>query len=170
MFHDLPSSSLPSSSLPSSSLPSLFLFLPSLLSSSSSPPSSLCSLYCRDEKLLAQGIDPRQLRDAEEEVKLVFPPLPEASLAGTVPTSKQSPAKTRGAVEWKAPSKSLRRTGVAAASTVSEQPKPSDEINDRDLPSSTPAPPPLIVPIVTHSKDSAEGQSLFPGHHHHQSW
>ena len=119
---------------------------------------------------MAQGIDPRQLRDAEEEVKLVFPPLPEASLAGTVPTSKQSPAKTRGAVEWKAPSKSLRRTGVAAASTVSEQPKPSDEINDRDLPSSTPAPPPLIVPIVTHSKDSAEGQSLFPGHHHHQSW
>lgn len=118
---------------------------------------------------MAQGIDPRQLRDPKEEVQLVFPPLPEASSAATAPTSKQSPAKTRGAVEWKAPSKSLRRTG-AAASTVSEQPKPSDEIIDRDLPSSTPAPPPLIVPIVTHTKDSAEGQSLFPGHHHHQSW
>ena len=127
---------------------------PSLL-----PPLPLCSLSCRDEKLLAQGIDPRQLRDTEEEVKLIFPPLPEASSAATAPTSKQSPVKTRGAVEWKAPSKSLQKTG-GAASSVSEQPKPSDEINDRDLPSCTPAPPPLIVPIVTHAKDSTDGQSL----------
>ena len=107
---------------------------------------------------MAQGIDPRQLRDTKEEVKLVFPPLPEASSSAATATTKQSPVKNRGAVEWTAPSKSLRKTG-GTASSVTEQPKPSDEINDRDLPSCTPAPPPLIVPIVTHAKDSTEGQS-----------
>jgi len=51
-------------------------------------------LLYRDEKLLAQGLDPRQFKDPEDgkqqEIKLVFPPLPEFS-GGTASPSEQTP-------------------------------------------------------------------------------
>lgn len=117
-----------------------------------------CLLY-RDEKLLAQGLDPRQFKDPEDgkqqEIKLVFPPLPEFS-GGTASPSEQTPVRTKSAIAKKAPSEYLQRTGEPMVERTDAQ---LEEVNDRDLPSSTPAPPPLIVPIVTHAKGSTEGQS-----------
>jgi hypothetical protein len=53
---------------------------------------------------------------------------------------------------------SQQKRGVAS---VVKKPTEVVVINDRDLPSSTPLPPPLNVPIVTHSARPTEGKCIL---------
>ena len=101
----------------------------------------------------AKGLDPQLLLKPEEEeeereIRLVLPPVTTASDRGK--TEKETSSDNI---------QTLRHQDGAHAKLVQSTLKQSEPANDRGLPSSTPVPPPLNVPIVTHSKSTAEGQS-----------
>ena len=96
----------------------------------------------REEQLRAKGLSSadieasRSSSRADPEVMEIAPPPPPAggksAIAGSTATQQ--------------------KRGVASV----KKPEPV-VINDKDLPSSTPIPPPLNVPIVTHSARPSEG-------------
>ena len=61
-------------------------------------------------------------------------------------------------VERKSTSNTTTQQQKRGVASVVKKPTEVVAINDRDLPSSTPLPPPLNVPIVTHSARPTEGK------------
>ena len=77
---------------------------------------------------------------AAKEVTLLPPPLKTTSATNNVSAATQQ-----------------KKDAASSSKKISEP----VVIDDRDLPSSTPAPPPLNVPIVTHSSKPIEGTVYF---------
>ena len=118
----------------------------------------------REEELKARGLDPRVGDQQPGEVRLVLPS--EQLGGGALPEADTAQAPAGGGRGGRGASKEgsaglqsarlkLQKTGTQSKATLGPA-------NDRDLPPSTPLPPPLNVPIVTHtSKASTEGQPVL---------
>ena len=106
-----------------------------------------CTCF-REERLRAKGLDPDEI---EGEDKPTSRPLPEMKL---VPPPSRGEGGTNGSTSRGTSSTTLPQTKGGVASNVKPQ---TVVIDDKELPSSTPAPPPLNVPIVTHSARPSEG-------------
>ena len=103
----------------------------------------------REEELKARGLDPRGEDQQPQRAALQEP--------GTALAPASSSRGGRGAAKDVA--EGLQSTRLRLHKTGAQSRVQLGSANDRDLPSSTPLPPPLNVPIVTHaSKASAEGQ------------
>ena len=103
----------------------------------------------REEKLRAQGLDPEQFRDSnsQEEARLKLDlTQPEQPTPARVTCGQPTPGEpTQSSAE-------SRRQSVAGAGVGSDR---------ESGVSSTPVPPCLGVPIVTHSKGRKEGGSCI---------
>ena len=104
----------------------------------------------------ARGLDPGQFRDPEEDIghkdlRLDLPP-EGAKGRETEESAVASRAGQRGSGAGK-PSATLQRGTREVTAAVA--------VEDKDTPSSTPLPPPLGVPIVTHSKSHKEGTCMY---------
>ena len=117
----------------------------------------------REEELKAQGLDPRQFRDPGEEhqpteIRLILPsdqPQRDTALPAASSGRRGREAAKNVSERLQSTRQKQDRTGANSAQSKVQL----ESANDRDLPSSTPLPPPLNVPIVTHtSKASTEGQ------------
>ena len=96
----------------------------------------------------AKGLDPDEI---EGEDRPTSRPLPEMKL---VPPPVRGEGGTNGSTSRGTSSTTLPQSKRSVALDMKPQ---AVVIDDKELPSSTPAPPPLNVPIVTHSARPSEG-------------
>ena len=118
-------------------------------------PPSLLQLPYREEQLRAQGLDPSQFRDSNsfEEGALHL------DLECGIPSETTATASHgQTTEEGSRTTVDARVGGVGVAGGGCDV---GDKDKDKDTPSSTPLPPSLGVPIVTHSKGSKEGTHLY---------
>ena len=97
----------------------------------------------REEQLRAKGLSAEEIAAASRSISKADPEAMEVDPPPPVERKSTSNTMTQ------------QKRGVAS---VAKKPTEVVVINDRDLPSSTPLPPPLNVPIVTHSARSTEGK------------
>ena len=126
-------------------------------------PSISLSLSPREEKLRAQGLDPDQYKDTDStegrNLRLDLAGGPHCEATTTAATTDSSGAQITVVGRPDHPqaasshSDPLRNEGRSAGATVV-----SGGMDEKDAPSSTPLPPSLGVPIVTHAKRNQEGR------------
>ena len=123
-------------------------------------------LTYREEQLRAQGLDPSQFRESSSfDERCLRLDLGCGIPRETTATHGQSTEDSRTAVAGMPQTSHMdtvgvrggRRTAVELSGVGVGDVGDKDKDKDKDTPSSTPLPPSLGVPIVTHSKGSKEG-------------
>lgn len=121
-------------------------------------------LSYREEEMRAQGLDPAQFRDSSSVEERTL----RLDLLGI--THSEAETTTRGEHISRESSRSGRSgqqtNGTSEAVGLGGGKSAGLDVcgvgdKDKDAPSSTPLPPPLGVPIVTHSKGRKEGKCMY---------